>query len=414
MSAALDWPAAPAGRDRLSLAFGRAAPRTLGDHLTLFGSIPSRLDLLGEVEAAGLLGRGGAAFPVAPKLAAVLTAGGRPVVVANGTEGEPASGKDRTLLRLAPHLVIDGAAIAARFLGAREAIIAVADTATDELTALRRALAERRGADGVQLTAVSVPDRFVTGEETALLRALAGRPAKPTVKPPFPAERGLSGRPTLVQNVETLAHVALIARYGSGWFRTIGHADAPGTALVTLTGAVARPGIYEVALGTPLADVVSRAGGATEPVAAYLIGGYFGRWITAEAATKTALLPELLGAGAIVAFPEGVCAVDEIARVARYLAGEGAGQCGPCVHGLPAIAGALEEAARGGGDARASIARWAGQVTGRGACRHPDGAARFAVTGMTAFASELEQHARRGSCGRLRRRILPLPEQHSR
>ena len=185
----------------------------------------------------------------------------------------------------------------------------------------------------------TVPDRFVTGEETALLQAVAGRPAKPTLKPPFPFERGLDNRPTLVQNAETLAQLALIARYGARWFREAGTVDAPGTALVTLSGAVARPGVHEIELGTTLGELIARGGGATEPFSAVLVGGYFGGWIgAAEVELASCCCPRPSARAPIVVFPATACAVAECARVLRYLAGESAGQCGPCVHGLAAIA----------------------------------------------------------------------------
>src|SRR5581483_8883830 len=218
-------------------------------HLERFGPLPDAADLADLAERASLRGRGGAAFAVAAKLRSVAGRGGAPVVVGNGVEGEPASGKDKVLLRYTPHLVLDGAVAAARYLGARTAVVAVARSARSEQAVLARAVAERRG-DGVALELATVPDGFVSGEETALLQALGGGPARPTTKPPYPFERGLRGAPTLVQNVETLAHLALVVRNGPAWFRSVGTAEAPGTALVTLSGAVGQTGVYEIPFGT--------------------------------------------------------------------------------------------------------------------------------------------------------------------
>ena len=217
-----------------------------------------------------------------------------------------------------------------------EVVIAISADAALETRRVEGAIVERRKRrlDRVTLRVASVPARFVTGEETALLRAVAGRPAQPTLKPPYPFERGLGGQPTLVQNAETLAHVALIARYGPGWFREAGLVDAPGTALVTLSGAVARPGVHEIELGWTLRDLLLRGGGAREPLQAVLVGGYFGGWVAADDVDSFRLLPETLGAGAVIVFPESACAVADCARVLRYLADESAGQCGPCVNGL--------------------------------------------------------------------------------
>jgi len=193
------------------------APVDLAAHLARYGPLPAGRELIAEVEASGLQGRGGAGFPTARKLAAVAGGRGRAIVVANGVEGEPISGKDRTLLRQVPHLVLDGVALAAAAVGARRAIVAVGAGAQREREILARALAERRHArlERLQLSLEAVPQRFVAGEETALVGWLDGRAAAPTFTPPRPFERGVGGAPTLVQNAETLAHVALIARHGA-------------------------------------------------------------------------------------------------------------------------------------------------------------------------------------------------------
>jgi NADH:ubiquinone oxidoreductase subunit F (NADH-binding) len=381
-------------------------PVGLGEHLALYGPLAAgRGDLIAAVKASGLVGHGGGAFPCGDKLAAVAAQPGRPVVVVNATEGEPASKKDRALVRLVPHLVLDGAATAAAAIGAREVVVAIARSAAAERHSLTAALQER--SDRLRWRVASVPDGFVIGEETALLNALAGKPAKPSLKPPYPFERGLGGAPTLVQNAETLAHVALIARFGPQWFRSLGTAAEPGTALVTLSGAVARPGVYEVELGTRTSDLLEQAGGATEPVSAFLVGGYFGGWTRDPSHPLTARAG--LGAGVVVAFPAAACGVRESARVARYLADESAGQCGPCVHGLAALASGLEEIAHGQArDDRDRLARWTEQITARGACRHPDGAAHFVASTLTVFDDELSLHLRKGRCSGTDRTVLPV------
>ncbi len=388
-------------------------PMTLDEHLARYGTVrggKSR-DLIDLVEASGLQGRGGAAFPTATKLRAVASRRGRAVVVVNGTEGEPASGKDKVLLRYLPHLVLDGAVAAAEAVGAREAFVAVADGATAPAEAVAEAIESRRRRklDGrVNLRLVEVPDRFVAGEETALVQFLNGGPAKPTFTPPRPFERGVGGAPTLVQNAETVAHIAQIARFGPAWFRGVGTAAEPGSILVTLSGAVARPGVYEVALGSPLRDLLAEAGGVREEVQAYLVGGYFGSWVGAERAHGLRLSEAdlSLGARAIVALPSRTCGLAESARIARYLSDEGAGQCGPCVHGLAAIADAFERLASGNRsdrtDRRDRMERWIAAVRGRGACAHPDGAARFAASALEVFADEVELHLRHGRCRKAR------------
>ncbi|MGZ4383411.1 MAG: NADH-ubiquinone oxidoreductase-F iron-sulfur binding region domain-containing protein [Gaiellaceae bacterium] len=401
------------------------SPPPLEEHLDRYGSpLPDRRprgwteELIAVVEASGLRGCGGAGFPTARKLQAVASQRGRKIVVANGVEGELVSSKDKLLLRSAPQLVLDGAVIAAAAVGAEEAVIAVARSAREEAAAIAQAIEQRgrRLDGGVALRLVGVPDGFVAGEETALVQSLNGRPARPTFVPPRPFEKGVDGRPTLVQNVETLGQLALVARFGARWFRGLGTEREPGSALVTLGGSVRRAGVYEIGLGTTLGDLVRSAGGVAEEPGAFLVGGYFGAWIDPREAESLPLLDGTLaergaslGARAIVALPRNACGLIETARVARYLARESAGQCGPCVNGLAAIAGALEQVARGGRDARAErLPRWLSQVAGRGACRHPDGAVRFVESALAVFSDEIERHVHQRRCSGRDRAILPV------
>ncbi len=375
------------------------------EHVNRHGPLPLGPDLISTVEASGLRGRGGAGFPTAQKLQAVSEQRGRrAVVVVNASEGEPASGKDRALMRSVPHLVLDGAVAAAAAVGALEIVIATSRGARTERARLATALGERR--ERVRWRLETVPNGFVVGEETALLSALAGKPAKPTLKPPYPYERGLNGAPTLVQNAETLAHLALIARFGSRWFRSLGSEREPGTTLVTLSGAVLRPGVYEIELGTRISELIAQAGGPSEPLEAFLVGGYFGSW-TRDASLRLTTAAGL-GAGVVVALPAAACALAEGARVARYLAAESADQCGPCVHGLRSLADGLEQIATGRGGDRRQLERWAEQVVGRGACRHPDGAANFVASTLSVFEHECADHLRHRGCGRRDRGVLPV------
>jgi NADH:ubiquinone oxidoreductase subunit F (NADH-binding) len=405
---------------------GVRAGRTMGlaAHADRHGPLSTALRgdaLIDAVAAAGLRGRGGAAFPAAVKLRAVAGRRGRRAVVVNGAEGEPMSAKDRVLLELAPHLVLDGALLVAEAVRAREVLLAV-KRSSPAPAALARAIGERRDADRVRVH--RVPDAYVAGEETALLHCLNGGPAKPTLAPPRPHERGLDGRPTLVSNVETMAHIALIARHGAAWFRELGTERHPGTMLVTLAGAVARPGVHEVALGTPIAELIATGDPSPPAARAVLVGGCHGTWLTGDALASTGLDDEslrahggALGAGVVVALPESACAVAEVARTVRWLADENAGQCGPCVHGLDAIARALGTIVAGAAphDVMARLERWSGQVQGRGACHHPDGTVRFVRSALRVFGADLEDHRRHGRChGCDRRPVLALPDRRGR
>ncbi|HWF36614.1 MAG TPA: NADH-ubiquinone oxidoreductase-F iron-sulfur binding region domain-containing protein [Solirubrobacteraceae bacterium] len=418
--------APPATLPRLLAGMSGDGPLPLSRHLEIHGSLPafarrrgdSALALVNELERSGLRGRGGAGFPTATKVTAVAAARGRAIVVANGCEGEPASLKDRLLLERVPHLVIDGALVAAHAVEATDVLLAVDESATRAVRAVDRALGElTRGGPHVQL--VTVPAGYVTGQESAVLNSLAGGPPKPMAMAAPIYRRGLRGRPTLVSNVETLAHIALIARHGGAWFRALGAPGAPGSTLVTVGGAVAYPGVFEIETGTTVASLVEAAGGATAEVRAFLIGGYAGTWVPADLGYQLALSPEglyeagaSLGSGVVFALPSSACAATEIAFIARWLSGQSAGQCGPCVHGLDAVATALEQVRGGaaGEGALARIGRWAALANGRGACTHPDGAARFVTSALDVFAAELADHARRGTCSACaQRHLLPTP-----
>ena len=403
---------------------GRPAPDWRA-HADRHGPLPYRHlpgELIGDVSAAGLTGRGGAAFPVAAKLQAVLGAARRrrraPVVVANGAESEPASDKDATLLWLSPHLVLDGLQLAAEAVGAETAILCLhAGRDRDVGARLREAVGARQaaGTDRVPVEIATAPPRFLSGQETALLSHLGGGEAIPRFTPPRVTERGLGGAPTLVQNVETLAHLALIARYGPRWFRAAGTRDEPGSMLATVRRADGRPRVTEVPLGLPLATLLGGELGAQDAV---LLGGYHGTWLSGASARgltlgnrSLATVGARVGAGVVIALPAGRCGLKETARVVRYLALESAGQCGPCLNGLPRIAAALAELA--GGRARPhlldDLGRWSGLVTGRGACHHPDGTARFVASALRTFADEVGLH-QRGRCSATDERpFLPVP-----
>ena len=376
---------------------------SLTEHVARHGPLRLDADLIATTTASGLKGRGGGAFPTGEKLRAVAGRSGRPVIVLNGAEGEPASRKDKLLLGAVPHLALDGAAAAAAALGSHEVVVAVGRAARNERAILATALKERR--DPLRWRLAVVPDGFVSGEETALLSSLAGRAPKPAVKPPYPFERGLGGAPTLVQNAETLAQIALIARHGAGWFRSLGTEREPGTALVTLSGAVARPGVYEIELGSTIAKLVAqrrrghRAGGRVSR--RRLLRRVDPRQRLALTAASG------LGAGVVVAFPDSACALRESARVARYLAGESAGQCGPCLHGLAALAGGLEQLAAGNDGDRPQLARWAERRRRTRRVPSPRRRSSFISSTLAVFEHETADHLR-DRCRRPDRGVLPV------
>jgi NADH:ubiquinone oxidoreductase subunit F (NADH-binding) len=405
---------------------GVATDPGLAGHLALHGplAVPARHDaawadaLLTEVAASGLTGRGGGGFPAAAKWETLRRSGRRPVVVVNAMEGEPASAKDRTLLTWTPHLVLDGAELAAVLAGARSVIVCVADDRDATARAVETAIAERAGRPGAPTMSVQRPPaRYVTGEESALVHWIAEGDARPVLRVDKSVPLRAGRRSVLVHNAETLAQVALVARHGAAWFRSVGTEEAPGTTLVTVTGGVQAPGVVEVELGTPVADVVQRCG-PTGPVSGLLVGGYGGAWLAPDLAS-TPFAPTPLaragathGVGIVVALPTTSCGIAETARITRWMAGESAGQCGPCVYGLPALADDLERLAAGltDGSVVGRLDERARSVAGRGACRHPDGVARLVRTALSVFAADAAAHAAGHPCdGRHAPSVLPFP-----
>ena len=254
----------PAGQlPRLLRGVGERPMHELDEHLAVHGPLGhERLapeQIISSVQEAGLRGHGGAAFPTAIKLRSVANRRGSKVLLVNATEGEPASKKDRALLREVPHLVLDGAAVAARAVGAKQAILAVSEADTRGRHALAAALHERRerglSRSEPDWELVSTPERYLIGQETALVNFINGGPGVPAFGT-RPFQRGVRGRPTLVQNAETLAHIALIARHGPRWFRGLGTAAHPGSTLISVAGAVSAPGVYEIAHGMELTELL--------------------------------------------------------------------------------------------------------------------------------------------------------------
>ena len=387
-----------------------AAQLSLEAHLGEHGPLPtlSASDVVQLAKRAGLTGHGGAGFPLWRKFEAVARSRGRAVVVGNGAEGEPASGKDQWLLTHRPHLVLDGLQLAAQAVGGSDIFLYA-----NELLPLRqlgRVLAERDRAriDPRSVDVVAAPDAFISGEESSVVSYLSGGVALPRFKQPPVFERGVRGRPTLVSNVETLAHLALIARHGPDWFRRLGTSEQPGTMLFTVSGAVANPGVVEAPHGARLADLIDLAGGATSRLQAVLVGGYHGAWLAPDVAARVRMSRAELapfegspGAGVVVALDEYSCGLMESSRVLGYLARESAGQCGPCLNGLPRIAELCHSlVTRGANPATVTeLRRIAGLLEGRGACHHPDGSVRFLRSALRVFSAELELH-HRGRCSR--------------
>ena len=356
--------------------------------------------MLGIVEEAGLTGHGGGHFQVARKWRTALGAGGGGIVVVNVAESEPASAKDRALLAAAPHLVLDGLACAAEALGAQECVIWMHADAADARQSVAMALTERRCAGFPELPVrlELAPERYLSGESSALLSALAGKPALPafTLRPA--AENGYRGRPAIVHNVETFARIGLIARTGVRGY--------PRTTLVTVNTSHRRS-VLELADTVSLGEAVY-SGGWHEPAPqAVLVGGYGGSWLKWPVAASLRLRESdfraagaSLGAGVLIPLGAHECGVARTAAIARFLADASAKQCGPCRFGLPELADRLAALANGNArrDEFNQLNRLAALIHGRGGCHHPDGAVRMVATSLAVFAEDVARHSRGLRC----------------
>ncbi len=357
--------------------------------------------LLEQVDLSGLLGRGGAAFPLGTKLRTVRDAGRRgssTVVVANGEEGEPASVKDRWLLRNRPHLVLDGLRLAARVVGADRAYVYVSDPAS--AAAVESALMQcGTEFDGIGVEVVNVEPGYVAGEETAAVRMINGGPAKPTDKPPRPFEEGVHGVPTVVSNVETLANLTHVARHGAQDYRSVGTPMSPGSFLLTVTGGGRSPALYEVPHGAAFGELLEVHGVRPDSVQGVLMGGYFAGLVNSDILEATLdhetirRLGSGLGCGAISILTED-CPVAVAASVMSYFDRENAGQCGSCFNGtaaMAAVTGALRDGVATEDDV-ARLERWSVVLRGRGACATLDGATNVAASLLRQFPQLVTRH----------------------
>ncbi|MFI9052063.1 NADH-ubiquinone oxidoreductase-F iron-sulfur binding region domain-containing protein [Streptomyces sp. NPDC053427] len=404
----------PEGRHGL-LAPASAGGEDLSPYLAADGYAPLPVPdrLLDRIATAGLRGRGGAGFPAAVKLRTVRDAPGRPVVVANGEEGEPGSVKDRWLLRHRPHTVLDGLRLAAAMTGADRGFVYLSDAPAEH--AVRQALAERP--PDLPVDVVRVEHAYVAGEETAAVRRIDGGPALPRAKPPRPFESGVGGAPTLVANVETLARVALMHA------RPDDAALVAGTHLVTLAGpGTGGTALVEVPAGTQLKVLADLGGhgGAEGVLLGGLFGGLYGAGWTDLPLDQDRLNAAggALGCGALHFLHPQDCPVGVAAEAAAYLAAQSARQCGVCVSGTGALAGTLATVAHGeaGDDTADQLRRWSRQLPGRGACGLLDAAARIVATLLAHFPDRVDAH-RGATCpacadaapGSGRRFTVPVP-----
>lgn len=413
------------GPPRLTAGLNQMRRLDLAASRKVFWDVPELTadDLVAMATRVDLRGRGGAAFPLADKIEAVRQSASqrrrRPMVVVNGVESDPGSAKDRMLLLRSPYLVLAGALAAAEALRARLILVGTADAL------VARSVSEAAAADPVLARLVrvmEVPDRFVSGESGALISAMNGRQPLPPSRWTHASHRGLGGRPTLLSNAETFAQLAVLAMLGPEGYATTGDPSEPGTVLLTVTGAVARPAVVEVPSGWRLGDVLGLCGAQTAE--AVLVGGYHGSWLAGAAVYEVPVsragleaIGGTLGPGSVFVLGQEGCSLAELARAAAYLAKESSGRCGACLRSLLSLARSLAALADGSGGEQALDAairealalRGAAGQRGHGTCSHPDGIARFVLSALAVFGNDLAWHVFRYGCGRPADRALPLP-----
>jgi NADH:ubiquinone oxidoreductase subunit F (NADH-binding) len=391
---------------------GVVAPPTISSHRELWAAPrPTDVDeLVARTDAVGLRGRGGAGFPFSRKLATAAASGRKRGVIVNVAEGEPGSAKDSALMITVPHLVLDGAELVAGALDCGTVTVILPGERPAVTAAVRAAVAERPGRVAYEL--VETGGMFVGGQARAVVELVEGRENLPVTSWSPEAVSGVRGRPTLLSNAETFAHVAVVSALGAGAYLEAGLPQEPGTTLLTVAGDSPGGIVLEVPFGVPLASVLAWCGYAADgPV---LMGGYHGAWMPVhEVHRRTVSRADLaaggatLGAGVVLPLGATTCPVRTTASIVDYLAAHSARRCGPCKNGLPALAAAVTELAGAGGRAAAHRVRdLVGLVDGRGACAHPDGTARLVRSLSTAFPAEVTAHEQ-GGC--LHTPVSPAP-----
>jgi NADH-quinone oxidoreductase subunit F len=365
-------------------------------------------DILQEVIASGIRGRGGAGFPVGRKWSIAAEGPSMPrYVVCNAGEDEPGSFKDRILLEHRPHLVLEGMILAARAIQAEEAFLYLNETYEDCFTTMRLAIDEAR--PPIKITIQRAPTVYVAGEDSATLEVIEGRAPKPRQKPPYPAAAGLFGKPTVVNNVETLANIPGIARNGAAWFRSYGTAENPGTMIFCLGEEVTNPGAYELPLGTPLRHLYEDLGGGLKSgkaLKAILPGGPSCAFLTPEQLDTPLDSDSLrragstLGCGVMRFYEEGTCMVDEVFRIAKFFERESCGQCPACRMETSMLSTILDRIHQAKGDAALfdQFQKVVDFNRGKGYCALINMPGPPILSALRLFRGEFEFHLRNGRC----------------
>lgn len=365
------------------------------------------------VKQAGLKGRGGAGFPTAMKWAAVPPPDGGPrYLVVNADEKEPGTMKDRFLMEGDPHQLVEGLAIAALAIGATAAYIYLRREYARCAVELEKAMAEASAAgllEGFEPHLHLGAGRYLCGEETGLLNAIEGKRAAPRNKPPFPQVSGLWGRPTVVNNVETLCNLPHIVREGPDWFKALSSSNDGGTKIYGASGWVAKPGLWELPLGTSAGEIFERAGGMAQgrSLRAFLPGGASTDFLPASSLDlkmdfdSVAAAGSRLGTGTIIPLDDGTCPVGMVLSLERFFARESCGWCTPCREGIPWVLRCLEALEAGNGEmSDIEILEEHARILapGRTFCAFAPGAMEPLASALKLFREDFVDHVTRKGC----------------
>jgi NADH-quinone oxidoreductase subunit F len=375
-----------------------------------------------ELKASGLRGRGGAGFPTGVKWDKVLNHRVKErYFVCNAGEHEPGTFKDRHLLKTIPHQLIEGCLIASWTAQAKASFIYVNHEYQEERENLKKALAQakERGFVGnnilgsgidIDLQVFEGHGSYVAGEETAMLESMQGRPAMPRQKPPFyPTDYGLYGKPTLVNNVETLCNIPRILHKGAAWFTEVGTEKCPGTMMFSLSGAVNRPGVYEMPMGVTVRELIERCGGGVpggRNIKAVFPGGPAFSMVTADQLDLPMDFDSLkkagtgLGSAGVIVVDDATCMVRQTLKFSDFFKGESCGQCPPCRMGTINLATLMTKIEAGEGTQKDldSLLQLCGFVKGTGYCTLVTGAAVLVQSSVKLFRHEFEEHIRLQRC----------------
>lgn len=382
-------------------------------------------EVIEEVRRAGLRGRGGAGFPTGLKWAAVRSApGSEKYVICNADEGEPGTFKDRLILEGDPHRILEAMTIAGYAVGARLGIVYVRGEYTLSIRRLARAIEQARayGLLGENILESNFSfdievrpgaGAYVCGEETALIESLEGKRGWPRIRPPYPVTYGLWGKPTVVNNVETLANIPDILIRGAAWYRTLGTPTCPGTKVYTVLGHVRFPGLVEVEMGTPLRTLIYELGGGLRDgraLKAVLIGGAAGAFLTPKDLDvpldfdSLAGRAAVLGSGAVLVMDETTCIVDVLGSILRFFQHESCGQCVPCRAGTDLLVRLWKEVQSGkaGADTLARMTEIVEAMRLSSLCPLGQSLALPVRSALENFREEFLAHAQGEPCERCR------------